>query len=355
MAETNIFTAGPARALFFYGQDLIGIGNTLNDTTFDSSITAEEVRGGQGNLLYGQYFHDSGLTVSITDAMFNLQYVAANLGVNLEQGGLSIVEEEAVVGATANSVTLTQTPIAFEGAYIGWYKELSATEWSIGTIDAAQKTMNIPGATTGTHYCVKYFYQNESAKSITIKAQFVPKVLHLVLINDLFSGSSSDVATSTSKYGRLITDIPHFQLDGSQNLAWAAASAATVSLSGKALAYSSTDSCETDPVYGTMTQEIFGADWRDDVVALAVENSDIDLTTGSKETLIVRAIFGGAVASQRKDNSNFTFAVEDGTSSVITVDDKGVVTAAGKGSAYVNVTLTDHTDVAPAYVQVIVE
>lgn len=67
MAETNIFTAGPARALFFYGQDLIGIGNTLNDTTFDSSITAEEVRGGQGNLLYGQYFHDSGLTVSITD------------------------------------------------------------------------------------------------------------------------------------------------------------------------------------------------------------------------------------------------------------------------------------------------
>lgn len=355
MAETNIFTAGPARALFFYGQDLIGIGNTLNDTTFDSSITAEEVRGGQGNLLYGQYFHDSGLTVSITDAMFNLQYVAANLGVNLEQGGLSIVEEEAVVGATANSVTLTQTPIAFEGVYIGWYKELSATEWSIGTIDAVQKTMNIPGATTGTHYCVKYFYQNESAKSITIKAQFVPKVLHLVLINDLFSGSSSDVATSTSKYGRLITDIPHFQLDGSQNLAWAAASAATVSLSGKALAYSSTDSCETDPVYGTMTQEIFGADWRDDVVALAVENSDIDLTTGGKETLIVRAIFGGAVASQRKDNSNFTFAVEGGTSSVITVDDKGVVTAAGKGSAYVNVTLTDHTDVAPAYVQVTVE
>lgn len=152
--------------------------------------------------------------MSITDAMFNLQYVAANLGVNLEQGGLSIVEEETVVGATAGAVTLTQTPIAFEGTYIGWYKKPSDAEWSVGTIDAAQKTMNITGASTGDHYCVKYFYQNESAKSITIKAQFVPKVLHLVLINDLFSGSSSDVAASTSKYGRLITDIPHFQLDG---------------------------------------------------------------------------------------------------------------------------------------------
>ena len=48
MASANIFTAGPARALFFYGQDLIGVGTTLSDPTFDSSITAEEVRGGQG-------------------------------------------------------------------------------------------------------------------------------------------------------------------------------------------------------------------------------------------------------------------------------------------------------------------
>lgn len=49
----NIFTAGPARALFFYGQQLIGVGKTLSDTTFDTSITGEEVRGGPGNLLYG--------------------------------------------------------------------------------------------------------------------------------------------------------------------------------------------------------------------------------------------------------------------------------------------------------------
>ena len=74
--------------------------------------------------------------------------------------------------------------------------------------------MNIAGAKENEHYCVKYFYQNENAKSITIKAQFVPKVLHLVLINDLFSGSTADVAASTAKYGRLITDIPQFQLDG---------------------------------------------------------------------------------------------------------------------------------------------
>ena len=67
LISANIFTAGPARALFFSGDQLIGIGKTLSDTTFNTSITAEEVRGGPGNLLYGQYFHDSSLTVSITD------------------------------------------------------------------------------------------------------------------------------------------------------------------------------------------------------------------------------------------------------------------------------------------------
>ncbi len=48
MASANIFTAGPARALFFSGQDLIGVGTTLSNTTFSTSITSEEVRGGPG-------------------------------------------------------------------------------------------------------------------------------------------------------------------------------------------------------------------------------------------------------------------------------------------------------------------
>ncbi len=67
MSEAYKYTAGPARALFFYGQTLIGVGKTLSDTTFNSEITAEEVRGGPGNLLYGKYFHDSNLTIEITD------------------------------------------------------------------------------------------------------------------------------------------------------------------------------------------------------------------------------------------------------------------------------------------------
>ena len=39
----NIFTAGPARALFFYGQQLIGVGKTLSETTFDASVVAPAI------------------------------------------------------------------------------------------------------------------------------------------------------------------------------------------------------------------------------------------------------------------------------------------------------------------------
>ena len=46
---------------------------TLTESTFDFSITAEDVRGGQGNGLLGRYFHDSNMQVTLVDAMFDLQ------------------------------------------------------------------------------------------------------------------------------------------------------------------------------------------------------------------------------------------------------------------------------------------
>lgn len=342
----NIFTAGPARALFFYGQQLIGVGRTLSDSAFNATITGEEVRGGQGNMLYGKYFHDSSLGIDITDAMFNLQYVAASLGVGVEQGGISLYESPKAgeTVAAGGKVALSETAVAFEGAILAWYKKPSDDDWKVTTV--AANAITIPGATVGDHYCVKYFYQNLNAKSITIKAQYVPKTLHLVLINDLYSGDVANVAASSSKYGRLITDIPQFQLSGEQNLAWSATSAATVSLSGTALAVDDGVSCEEDPIYGTMTQEIFGAKWQDDVKAIAVANADVELSSAvTSEVLQVYAVFGGAVASRLMDNSNFNFAVESGSSA--TVAATGIVSkSTGTGKTVISVTLKNATGVA---------
>lgn len=112
---------------------------TLTESTFNFAITAEDIRGGKGNGLLGRYFHDSTLTATLTDAMFDLNYIALSLGVNVESGGLSVKEEELKVGVD-NTVTTTETPVAFDGTMIGWYKKPTDTDWTIGTIAGNKMT-----------------------------------------------------------------------------------------------------------------------------------------------------------------------------------------------------------------------
>lgn len=330
---------------------------TLTESTFDFTIASEEIRGGKGNALFGKYFHDSNVNITLTDAMFNLEYMAAALGVNVQSGGLSVMEEELVVGDVGNNITLTKTPVAFDGTMIGWYKKPTDANWTIGTIEG--NIMSIPASQAKDVYCVKYFYQNENARSIVIKSQFVPSELHVVIINDLYSGDVNNMSDAT-RYGRLITDIPRLQMSGEQNLALTSSGAATVSLTGSALAVLSGDTCEEDPYYGTMTEEIFGGKWQDDVVALAIENGDMELAQDSTETLAVRVVFGGSMPAIRKDNSNFTFAVENkptATATGVQVGADGKVTAGSVvGEAVISVTLKEApANVEPAYVVVTVQ
>lgn len=311
------------------------------------AITGDEIRGGRGNALLARYFHDSSLTVTLEDAMFDISYFGLTLGANVNMGGLSVKEEK--LTAAAGSVTVTETPVALDGSLIGWYKKPTDSEWNIGTLTG--KTMTISGATAGDVYCVKYFWNNESAKSITIKSQYVPAVVHLVILTDIYSGKAGSQSDAT-KYGRLIVDIPQFQFSGNQDLALDAASAATISLEGMANTVLDGATCEEDGYYGTMTEEIYGAKWQDEVIALAVVNSDIDLSVSDTktETLDVRVVFGGGIASQKKDNSNFTFTSE--TEEYATVDTTGKVTAVAAGTATIEVSLTDVDSVDPAYVTV---
>ena len=324
----------------------------MTESTFNFSISNEEVRGGAGNALWGKYFHDSNLSITLVDAMFKLEYIAANLGVDINMGGLSVYESPTQQGENIGAggvITLNNTAVAFNGSIIGWYKKPSDTNWQVATI--ANNQITIPGYQEGDSYCVKYFYQNPNARQITINTQYVPKVLHVVILNDLFSGDSANMATAT-KYGRIITDIPSFQLDGNQDLNLTATSAATVSLTGNALGVMSNDSCEEEPYYGTMTEEIFGYSWKSDVIALAIENSDIEIAEGDSETLAVRAVFGGAIVSKRVDNSELIFAMETG-GDYASVVATGVVTGSAVGDATLSVTLKERPDIV-AYASVTV-
>ena len=197
--------------------------------------------------------------------------------------------------------------------------------------------MAIPNATVGEKYCVMYFYQNANADNIIIPVDYVPDELHVIILNDLFNADISTTNNAT-KVGRLITDIPRLQLDGAQDLNLTATSAATVSLSGSALAVDNTDSCEGESYYGTMTEEIFGAKWQNEVKAIAFEDADIALANGGTQTLVCYVLFDGNKAPKIVDNANFTFVAEDGGENA-SVNESGVVTAIKAGTAHISATL----------------
>lgn len=234
---------------------------------------------------------------------------------------------------------MPQAPTAVAGSMIGWYRTPSEKDYTVGTITeaAGAYTMAIPNAKAGEKYCVMYFYQNANADSIIIPVDYVPDELHVIILNDLFNADISTTNNAT-KVGRLITDIPRLQLDGAQDLNLTATSAATVSLSGSALAVDNTDSCEAESYYGTMTEEIFGAKWQNEVRAIAFEDADIALAKGGTQALVCYVLFDGNKAPKIVDNANFTFAEEDGAG-VVTISTAGVVTAAKTGTAHISATL----------------
>lgn len=134
-----------------------------------------------------------------------------------------------------------------------------------------------------------------------------------------------------------------------------------MSLTGSALAYDTSDSCEEDLVYGTMTQEIFGSVWQDNVVALAVANgTEISMGADDSYTMSVYALFGNGMAPAIRDNSNFTFAIETSPAATATGVEVGAntgiitTTSATAGTAVISVTLTGHEDVPPAIATVTV-
>lgn len=346
----NYVAGGAGRALLFLGEQLYSVGNTLNNNAIHYTISAEDLRGGKKNFLIAQYFHDPNMTIDLENVFFNFNEIGLVTGNTIEQGGLSFKEEQ-VVAAAGGVVTPTQTPIApvgMGGKILVWYKKPTEDDWKDVTY---ANGVTIPGATLGEVYCIKYFWNNPNAESMTLNANSEPAELQLVLIQDLYSVSvQKGVTTPGAKAGQAITICPRYKLNGNIDLNFAAGSTVGTSLSGTVLTVEDDSSCEGDYIFGYMTQEIFGAKWQNEVKAIAFEDADIALAANGTQTLVCYVLFDGNKAPKIVDNANFTFAVEDGTD-FVSVDTKGIVTAKAAGTAHISATLKGaDPDVNPAVV-----
>ena len=77
---------------------LISTSKTLTESAINMAVTAEEARGGQGNVLLGKYYHDTSFGLTLTDQLFDLNYLALNCGGAITAGSDVIKNEQVTVG-----------------------------------------------------------------------------------------------------------------------------------------------------------------------------------------------------------------------------------------------------------------
>ena len=312
---------------------------TLQESGISISVTAEDIRGGLSNPLLGRYFHDSILEANITDALFNLQYLALNVGGEVVIGGSSLVTETVTAGS--GTLTVQGTPVAFGTAgTVGWYTPAGQEDWAPLTFEGKVATASV---TSGTDYCVRYNANDAGIQEFVVPSAIIPSEVHLVMTYPLFAGGTSPEAISTSsQVGELIVDIPRFQFAGNVELSLTSSGAATSNLSGSALASYTTANCNDMGTYGTVKQKIYGGNWYDDLTTIAVDGGNFSIANGATKTLKVIGIFKNGTGVL--DNSNLTFT--SSASSTASVTNAGVVTGAATGSANITITVTDKTSVA---------
>lgn len=312
---------------------------TLQESGISISVTAEDIRGGLSNPLLGRYFHDSILEANITDALFNLQYLALNVGGEVVIGGSSLVTETVTAGS--GTLTVQGTPVAFGSAgTVGWYTPAGQEDWAPLTFEGKVATATV---TSGTDYCVRYNATDSGIQEFVVPSAIIPSEVHLVMTYPLFAGGTSPEAISTSsQVGELIVDIPRFQFAGNVELSLTSSGAATSNLSGSALASYTTANCNDMGTYGTVKQKIYGGNWYDDLTTIAVDGGNFSIANGATKKLKVIGIFKNGTGII--DNSKLTFT--SSASSTASVSNAGVVTGAATGSANITITVTEKTSVA---------
>ena len=313
---------------------------SLQESGLTTSVTSEDIRGGLSNPLLGRYFHDSMLEANIVDALFDMNYLALNIGGSITVGGNTLTTESVTTSA-ADSITVTGTPVAFGNAgTVGWYTLEGKEDWK--PITFSGKTAVATGLASGAKVCVQYNTSNDGLEQFVIPSSVIPSEVHMIMKYPLFAaGTDTASLAASSQVGELIVDVPRFQFNGNVELSLTASGAATSSLSGSALAVNTTSNCNDMGSYGTVKMNIFGSNWYDNLVNMAVDGADINLSTTGSETLRVIGIFrnNGTVMTGILNNANLTFT--SGSDSVATVSTAGVVSAAGAGNTTIEIKATD--------------
>lgn len=311
---------------------------TLTDSAISISTSAEEIRGGEGAQLLGKFFHTSVFNLNMTDALFDLKYLAAQVGAEIENGEAKhFVTKE--LTAAAGVVTIPDE-VAEVIEASKWCADAASNKiaW-VKNCDGGYDTYTVSTTNTitlaDTQYagtvCVTYPI-DKAGRQIVVNAMYYPKEFIVHLTAKLFAGDACKPSTG-SAIGEIVIEIPRFQLDGAVDLSLNMSSPATMALNGSA--YANTCGCDDKPWYAKITEVMLDEDSKykgyDDIAVYDATS----LNPGDE--IVIYAIASDHKKLPKKYDGAFT-AVKKGDTESILVEGTNVIKAAFTGEATVTVT-----------------
>ena len=268
----NLFIAGVGKVELFKGKESVLISKTLVDSSISLSVSLEDIRAGAGAKLYGKYAHSSGMTMKLTDAMFRMEFLAANIGSDIEAGGSAVgsVTRKVSGGKVTFGDDVDPQPLYPGSDKRVWIGKAGETEFVLFP-DLADEAKEVDVAdyfADGSEVCLRYIRSNDAGETLTVSANFIPDTMLAVLTAPLFAGDASNVSAST-KVGTLTITIPRFMLNGTTDLSMSMTGAAQMALEGSALAVESKD-CDGDGYYAIISKVITSASVVDGLNTIAV-------------------------------------------------------------------------------------
>lgn len=229
--------------------ELAFVSTTNTDQGLNTTVSADDLRGGQGAPVITRFYHDVATEITLTDVMFKEAYIRSQLGTDFKAEGNAYycetlpVEENTAEEYTA---TLTKDPADIEfGCNTGskkavWYATEGKSNWILAEDSELNgKTLTINTDKLGetpTSVTVRYLASGLSgAIEAKVYANFVPDELFLIITTPLFAGDACS-ASNGAAAGSVQFEIPRFRLNGGQDFAAAMSSNQTVNMSGAAMA-----------------------------------------------------------------------------------------------------------------------
>lgn len=312
-------------------------GKSMLDTSIETSLSNTDVRGGQGNKLLYVYYHTAEMNITINNAEFSLDFLALNVGSNIEIGADMFLDE--TVEITNGTGTVEETiPLTFGTTVAYGYVSLPNVD-AIQKVEFTGSSFTLPGeyANYSGDVCVRYYGHKVTAREVPIYADMLPANIRLVMEAKLCSSDAT-----TNQIGTVQVIVPKASMTGSFTLSMTPDSVSSTPLNVRALAYDKTQAtggCEGNrPIYAEIIENITNAVWSDGVRALAIEGGDITMQAGGELSLKVYAMREDGTAPFLAPISDLTFSSED--TDTVTVSDN-VISAVKAGTTSIKVAITD--------------